>query len=259
MGRNGLIILSIIFILTSLLGGRIIATPSDRGLMESRYLFIESEVGPDQLEIEELLQMLEGIRRKVGVDLNYYPEDKITIKIYKSTKSFMSYTDKPWWLAAIYTEGKIHIQPLAILKKRGILKTTLTHEFTHLVIDRSVGIANCPQWLNEGIAQYEAGEWNRKRTEDIKISLLNNPVLSIPEVERELNNRQDKDKAYIAYLMTYTIVEYLVDNFGPINTLLTYLKEGRDIKESIEEGLGISYSGFERGWTQYLVGKYSRR
>ena len=256
-----MVILLIIFILTSLLG----AIPSERDLIESRYFLIESEVEQDQLEIEELLQMLEGIRRKVGVDLNYYPEDKIAIKIYKSTKSFMSHTDKPWWLAAIYTEGKIHIQPLAILKKRGILKTTLTHEYTHLVIDRSVGGANCPQWLNEGIAQYEAGEWNHKKAEDIKSSLLNNPVLSISEVERELANtkyrlnEQDKDRAYIAYLMTYTIVEYLVDNFGPINTLLTYLKEGKDIKESIEEGLEISYSGFERGWTQYLVGKYSGR
>ena len=53
--------------------------------------------------------------------------------------------------------NRIELQPLAILKQRGVLFTTLRHELAHILID-SVSNKRAPRWLEEGFSLYLAGE-----------------------------------------------------------------------------------------------------
>jgi hypothetical protein len=49
------------------------------------------------------------------------------------------------------------MQPLAILKRRGVLHTTLKHELAHVIINL-ISRNRAPRWLEEGFAIYLAGE-----------------------------------------------------------------------------------------------------
>ena len=82
---------------------------------------------------------------------------RLEIRLNESTGDFTSRTGQPWWAAAATQGNRIELQPVAILKQRGVLFTTLRHELAHIMID-SVSNKRAPRWLEEGFALYLAGE-----------------------------------------------------------------------------------------------------
>ena len=82
---------------------------------------------------------------------------RVGIRLNESTGDFTSRTGQPWWAAAATQGNRIELQPLAILKQRGVLFTTLRHELAHILID-SVSNKRAPRWLEEGFSLYLAGE-----------------------------------------------------------------------------------------------------
>ncbi|MCK4649461.1 hypothetical protein KAT51_08050, partial [bacterium] len=123
---------------------------------ESAHFILKFE-GTEEKEYEapEILETLEKAYKKVGSDLNYYPETKTTVIIYSSKKEFRYVTYTQSWVGGLY-DGKIRI-PLSIeLDEAEHFKRTLVHEYTHHVIHGKTK-DNCPSWLHEGLAQYEDG------------------------------------------------------------------------------------------------------
>src|SRR6185436_5613332 len=82
---------------------------------------------------------------------------RVSIRLNESTGDFTSRTGQPWWAAAATRANRIELQPLAILKQRGVLFPTLRHELAHIVID-SISNKRAPRWLEEGFALYLAAE-----------------------------------------------------------------------------------------------------
>src|SRR4029079_8940816 len=74
-----------------------------------------------------------------------------------TTGDFIARTGMPTWAAAATRKNKIELQPLALLKQRRILETTLRHELAHALID-ALGNGQTPRWLAEGMAISLAGE-----------------------------------------------------------------------------------------------------
>ena len=81
----------------------------------------------------------------------------LEIRLNESTGDFTARTGQPWWAAAATKGNRIELQPVGILKRRGVLTTTLRHELAHVVID-AVSHDRAPRWLEEGFALYLAGE-----------------------------------------------------------------------------------------------------
>ncbi|HEV7473381.1 MAG TPA: SpoIID/LytB domain-containing protein [Pyrinomonadaceae bacterium] len=115
----------------------------------------------DEREIEELLSLLQSSRRSLvarataaGVKTQF---PALEIYINETTGDFVGRTGLPIWAAAATRDNKIEIQPLATLKRRRILETTLRHELVHTMID-AISHERAPRWLAEGFALYLAGE-----------------------------------------------------------------------------------------------------
>jgi SpoIID/LytB domain protein len=81
----------------------------------------------------------------------------LEIRLNESTGDFTSRTGQPWWAAAATKGNRIELQPVSLLKRRGVLTNTLRHELAHTVID-AVSQNRAPRWLEEGFALYLAGE-----------------------------------------------------------------------------------------------------
>ncbi len=134
----------------------------------SRVLTISSEnfrlaypADLDRRTVNQILNVLESTRndylRRLSAASTAVNIPRVEIRLNESTGDFTSRTGQPWWAAAATRGNRIELQPVAILKQRGVLFTTLRHELAHIMID-SISNKRAPRWLEEGFALYLAAE-----------------------------------------------------------------------------------------------------
>ncbi|HEY6247830.1 MAG TPA: SpoIID/LytB domain-containing protein [Pyrinomonadaceae bacterium] len=115
----------------------------------------------DRRLVDQILSTLEltrdGYLRRVSSASTAVSIPRLEIRLNESTGDFTSRTGQPWWAAAATQGNRIELQPVRILKQRGVLFTTLRHELAHILID-SVSNKRAPRWLEEGFAIYLARE-----------------------------------------------------------------------------------------------------
>ena len=113
------------------------------------------------------------------------------LQVFPTLDRFRDATGQPGWVAATTRGQTVRLQPLAQLRKRSILESTLRHEFFHLLIEPRAR-QNTPLWFREGLVLYLA-EPDRR----------NAPVATLSDKEMEdiLRNpgsRERQEKAYAA-------------------------------------------------------------
>ncbi len=113
-------------------------------------------------EVNDVMRVLETAhndlaKRLNAASINLTQTHLTHIILHNSTGNFMAATGQPAWVAGATRGGTIHLQPLTILRKRGIVATTLRHEFAHAALDR-LSSSRAPRWLLEGLAIHFAGE-----------------------------------------------------------------------------------------------------
>ncbi len=115
-----------------------------------------------QAEVVFVLQTLEAARadllaRGPAASMSWASNSLIQVRLHSSTGDYVAATGQPAWTAAATRGNTMQLQPLALLRKRGILTTTLRHELAHVALE-SLGNRRAPRWLVEGLAIHFAGE-----------------------------------------------------------------------------------------------------
>ena len=189
------------------------ASPLPR-VSASRFITISSEhfrvtypADIDRRDANQVLTILESARadylRRAG---NTSSPPVLDIRINESTGDFTGRTGQPWWAAAATKGNKIELQPVAILKRRGVLNTTLKHELAHVIIDL-VSHNRAQRWLEEGFAIYLAGE-------GASYSHGSRGMLSEEELEKRLEHPTSQAGMRAAYADAYLKVKEMIRNGG---------------------------------------------
>ena len=71
------------------------------------------------------------------------PRD-IEIRVYPDVETFRNATGEPGWVAAHTAGRRIHLQPAAVLRERGVLESTLRHELLHVVVESQAAAGAAP-------------------------------------------------------------------------------------------------------------------
>ena len=181
----------------------VVASAATRSTSHFRLTFSATETR----EAEQLLNKLEMhriliIRRLSSAEIDFhFPH--VEVFINTSTGDFVARTGMPAWAAAATRNNRIELQPLSLLKQRGIVETTLQHELVHVVVD-TLGGGKTPRWLSEGIALYVAGEGKLIQQN------AEGSVMSTSDIERKLATARTSAEMKSAYAAAYQTVRNLV-------------------------------------------------
>ncbi len=183
-----------------------------------------------------VIDILEDAYRTIGKELDFFPDVPLSVILY-SDRKFYSATETPEWTRGLY-DGKIRIpiKDIERVSKRSIRKT-IFHEYTHAVIHKMTPY--CPQWLNEGLAEYLSKSDRKKTGQVIPLTDLEGSFFNLP-----------KNKISLAYMESYSAVTYLVEKYGMyrIRRLLESLSQSRSLNQAFRDAFYISYDDFVNQW-----------
>ncbi len=182
----------------------------------SHYRITGSVTPAERLEIESLLQ---EVGRRYLPEFKLGPEVRLTVYVCGDLQEFLKLTRASGWNGGHFKGRTIYLQRLAVLRQRGILARTLTHEFLHYCIQKVAG-RNCPPWLNEGLALSLTPEARQIGCFDQEKPYL--PV-SLRQLDRDLRAK-DRAKAKQAYCRAARVVGGLLRSAG-FETVLRALEQ----------------------------------
>ncbi|HEV2960916.1 MAG TPA: SpoIID/LytB domain-containing protein [Candidatus Angelobacter sp.] len=163
---------------------------------------------------EEVLSLAENILAALESELGWKLDAKTQLKFYPTLDAYRNFTGQPGWIAAFTRGAIVSLQPLATLKSKSLLESTLRHEFSHRLIE-SHAHPQTPLWFREGLVLYLA---------DPKQNVA--PVV-MPEkaIEAGLEHPADRQMLETSYAAARTRVGQMVQTNG-LGAVLEWLTNG---------------------------------
>lgn len=191
-----------------------------------------ASVAPEQ--DEAILPLAEKLlaeeEKNVGGDVSF----RVQLKVFATMDAYRDQTGQPGWVAASTRGRTIRLQPLATLKSKRVLESTLQHELLHLLIEERAR-AGTPIWFREGLVLYlsaapgdgAAGSASTGATREA------GTPMSIDQMETILEHSQKRDELEKAYAAARSRIAALVREHGK-EAVLGWLSRG--IPRSIASG-----------------------
>ena len=205
---------------------------------------------------QELMNACEKGLARLTEDIGTYPERPIKIYIYASTTDLQEAMIFPqeWTGGVAFTEfSTIAIGISAARLDWG--KRALVHELTHLVVHQATfsPYGQLPLWLDEGLAMYNEGKLEPQYRTRLEEAILEDKLISVRSLCSPFS--AEPEKAYLSYAQSYSLVEYLLDNYGQdrMLDLLTLLKEDATYDEALTEVYGFDIDGLDANWRATLT------
>lgn len=159
-------------------------------------------VATSAADAQTVVPVAEGALRFASDKTGWTPGGHPQIKIFPSMDAYLDSTGEPGWVAASTRGLTIRLQPVRTLRERGVLQSTLRHEFLHMLVE-SHARRDTPLWLNEGLVIY-----------------LNDPQGVLPrqvdvaEAERRLRSAKSEAEMRSAYREAASAVAEAIQRLG---------------------------------------------
>ena len=211
--------------------------------------------GGDSFARELMDTCKEGLAR-LTQDIGTYPERPIKIYIYASTSDLQGAMIFPqeWTGGVAFTEFStiaIGISPARL----DWGKRALVHELTHLVVHQATfsPYGQLPLWLDEGLAMYSEGGLAPDLCSRLEEAILEDELISVRSLCSPFSAYYEI--ACLSYAQSYSLVEYLLDNYGQdrMLDLLALLKQGSTYDEALTEVYGFDIDGLDARWRGTLA------
>ena len=183
--------------------------------------------------------------------LGFAPSYPVTV-VLQTAKAFFDTTRAPGWVAA-WNDGTIRVPVAGLERPTAGLVRVLRHEMAHSFVAARTG-ANCPTWLQEGVAQWlEGGDPGRedkglaklaRSTQLPKLDSLERPFVGLPET-----------RAQLAYAGSLSAVGYIMKQYGTdgLRRLVAALAAGQKPAEALPTAIGLTYADLQKAWEQNLA------
>lgn len=174
-------------------------------------------------------QVAASARTDLGALSSFYSFSKlggVRLVLASSPEQFQRVTGTPPGdVLAVADESsrRIIISPTSWRGDPSRLGGVLTHELSHLVLGakfRAAG-ADLPRWLDEGMAQYVAGDWEfdidwaAQQGQIMEGAAASGRIVPIEQLDSLFSG--DRSEVQLAYAQSYSFVSYLASTYGQRN------------------------------------------
>jgi acyl-CoA-binding protein len=205
---------------------------------------------------QELMDACQEGLAKLTQDIGTYLERPVQIYIYASASDLQgAMISSPEWTGGVaFTEFStiaINIPPSELDWGKG----ALVHELTHLVVHQATfsPYGQLPVWLDEGLAMYNEGELDPDLQSRLEEAISKNELISVRSLCSPFSAYTDK--ASLSYAESYSLVEYLLDDYGQdrMLDLLALFKQGSTYDEALTKVYGFDIDGLDARWRATLT------
>jgi len=190
---------------------------------------------------------LEEAFNAVSYKLSLYPKHKITVHFYP-LKDFHEHWKVSRRVTAFY-DGKVRIPYMNQETPVEVMRPIIMHELTHAFLD-DIARQGLPHWLEEGLAQWVEGKELDESKKNIILSYeRNNKSPSIAKLDGALAG-----KDALAYIKSYSIVKYLIENHGiwQLKKMIEFYDRRQSLDNELKKYFNSDSITIEGGWLRWL-------
>ncbi len=139
-------------------------------------------------------------------------------------------------------------------------KRTEAHELTHLLVGQLTFscLSDVPTWLNEGIAVYGEGGPDKESQDQLKSAVTADTLISVRALSGGFS--EHPDKADLSYSQSYSLVNFLISEFGRDKLLKLFdnMRQGIKTEDALNSAYGFGLDGLEDKWRASIGAKPRR-
>ena len=240
-------------------GSRFETSPVRYQITDNRYKWLSLSQGKinlfwyqgDNSFAQALMTAAQQALVKLSGNTGATPDKAVNIYIYASAQDLQGALIYPnEWTGGVafvqYNDIAIGISPSNLTWG----EMTVTHELTHIVIFQVTfnPYNGLPVWLNEGLAMYNEGPLISQFTGPLAGAINSNSLISVRSLSSPFS--AFSDKANLSYAESYTIVDYLLKQYGAakMSSLLDTFQRGSTYDGAFQTVYGFDLDGLNRLW-----------
>ena len=215
--------------------------------------------GSDSLRASRALALLESLKRLPGLTGTTDPHITVTIAPTRAAMDSLVGGRLPEWAGAVAIRERMEMiipggrfWPRSPYEEARVLR----HEWAHLALAHEVAPLRIPRWFNEGYAEWSAGAWLGGGGWRLRVALAFGEAPPLDSIA--LDWPRDRVPADVAYLLSASVVQYLVEASGT-SGLKAFLAEWKRV-QSFDAALRSVYGGtvaqLEKDWRKWVKRRY---
>lgn len=212
----------------------------------------------DKRVAERAIQIAEDAYQTITAEFEITPEDTTSIVIFPSRKEINNAGVQDWAVGQA-SVGRCNIILIQSPRsnQRIMLEKTIRHEFTHIVLGTVFKKGYLPRWLNEGLAMFEAKEWEFANNIKVGEAYLTQKLFPISCLTYTFPN--DEAFSQLAYAQSFDILLFMINEYGKVQIigLIKELAKGDEIDSAFKKSLGVNLSELEIAWQKSLKKRFN--
>ncbi|MYK67721.1 MAG: hypothetical protein F4022_14825, partial [Gemmatimonadetes bacterium] len=214
--------------------------------------------GTDSLRAARALALLESTTRLPGLS---QPGPRLTLTVAPTRAVMDSLVGGrvPEWAGAVAISERMEMiipggrfWPGTLLEEVRLLR----HEWAHLLLAHEMGSLRIPRWFNEGYAEWAAGGWSGGGAWKLRVALAFGDAPPLDSIA--LRWPRDRVPAEVAYLLSASVIQYLVESSGTrgLETFLAEWKRQRSFEAALRGVYGATQAQLETDWRKWVKRRY---
>ena len=214
--------------------------------------------GSDSLRASRALALLESLVRLPGLT---GPGPRLTVTIAPTRAAMDSLVggQLPEWAGAVAIRDRMEMiipggrfWPRSPYEEAQVLR----HEWAHLALAHEMGRLRIPRWFNEGYAEWSAGAWLDGGAWKLRVALAFGGAPPLDSIA--LDWPRDRIPAELAYLLSASVVQYLVEASGTrgLEAFVAEWKRTGSFDAALRRVYGGTVAQLENDWRKWVKRRY---